>query len=337
VKIAIIGASGAVGREIVNELEKSSIADLQPVLLASPRSQGRSISFRGKHLTVKAYSRDEVLGCPYILMSAGGEFSKAHSLAIAEASQGIVIDNSSAWRMDPQVPLVVPEINGSLLEKLSHPVIANPNCSTIQLVMSLAPLQERWGLELVNVATYQSVSGTGQKGIDELSQQVRDRLNFTEVVSRVYPQPIAFNVLPAIGAIAADGYCEEELKMINETRKIMDCASLSLLATSARVPVFYCHSQAVTVKLKGTASYEELCEVWRHRPGIALAPHREDQPTPLQLTGQSAVSISRVRLLQGEQRSAWLTYWNIADNLKKGAATNAVQIFEALYRHQARR
>lgn len=336
-KVAVIGATGAVGREIINELENCPIADLQVVALASPRSQGTSLSFRGKHLSVRAYSLEEVKDCSYVLMSAGGNFSRDNARRIAEISKGTVIDNSSAWRMDPTVPLVVPEINGDQLLKLNAPIIANPNCSTIQMVMSLGPLQKHFGLELVSVATYQSVSGSGQKGVDELSHQVQDRLHFVDPVPKVYAQPIAFNLLPAIGPIGADGYCEEEVKMIHETRKIMDLPQLAVLPTTIRVPVFYCHSLAVTVKLQKPATYEEVYQAWNNQPGIDLAEDRSEQPTPLQFVGQNAVSISRIRLMHGFERSPWLTYWNIADNLKKGAATNAVQIFEKLCTRSGRR
>ncbi len=342
-KIAVIGATGAVGREIIADLEECPVADLQLVALASPRSQGSSLSFRGKHLTVKAYSPQEIKDCAFVLMSAGSAFSKAHARDIAQLSQGTVIDNSSAWRMDPRVPLVVPEINGALLHHQRHTLIANPNCSTIQLVMSLAPLEKIWGLELVNVVTLQSVSGSGQKGVDELSGQVRAQMNFSELQSSLYPQPIAFNVLPAIGAIDGEGFCEEEVKIIAETRKIMDLPGLMIMPSTARVPVFYCHSEAVTVKLKKAVTRGEVLDAWQGKSGLELHTSNEDFPSPLTHAGKTSVAISRLRLgpadsssLSGERRSSWLSYWNLADNIKKGAATNAVQIFTELSsRYQA--
>lgn len=327
-RVAVIGATGAVGREMLNELEDCSMP-IELVALASPRSEGTSLEFKGQYHVVKAFALEHVKGCQFALMSAGGDFSKRHALSISELGV-TVIDNSSAWRMKSDVPLIVPEVNKEQLNRSNAKIIANPNCSTIQMLVPLAPLAKKWGLSMVQVATYQSVSGTGQQGIDELSLQVRDSFNLKEPTASVYSQPIAFNILPAIGSIGEDGYCEEEIKMIHETKKILNDPQLEVLATTARVPVFTCHSEAVTIKLKSPVTKAEVEDLWVNSPSISYAGTSElsDLPTSLSVAGSKDVSVSRLRLLSGQDRSEWLQFWITADNLKKGAATNAVQIME---------
>jgi aspartate-semialdehyde dehydrogenase len=337
-KIAVIGATGAVGREIIKDLEDSDIKDIQLVALASPRSHGEVLSFRGQSITVKAYELELLKDCPYVLMSSGGSFSKEHSQKIA-ALGCVVIDNSSAWRMDANTPLIVPEVNAHELAHFKKGVIANPNCSTIQMVVALAPLEAHFGLEQVQVSTYQAVSGTGQKGIKELSDQMQAFYKFQECTPQVYEHPIAFNLIPYIGPIdSSTGYCEEELKMIYETRKIMNLPNLEVLPTTIRVPVFSCHSESVCVKLKRKVTRNEVIEVLSKGEGLHYVAD-EDRlsfPTPQHVAQHQGVYVSRVRMLQkaGQQQegSEWVQFWNVADNLKKGAATNAVQIFEYLYR-----
>lgn len=332
-KIAVVGATGAVGREILVDLEESSIPNIEIFAFASPRSAGEVLSFRGQAITVRAFSLEAIKDCPYVLMSAGKDFSKASAQSIAKQG-AVVIDNSSAWRMDPQHLLVVPEVNGHMLKGFKQGVIANPNCSTIQMVLALAPLKQAFGLDMVQVATYQSVSGTGQKGIKQLSDELHAHFKFEEAGLKTYEHPIAFNVIPYIGAIDDTGYCEEELKMIYETRKIMESPALDILPTTARVPVFNCHSEAITVKLSRPTTRQELVQVLSTAKGLDYISDeaRLEFPTALRTVGQKGVYVCRARLLltHDNPTSLWVQFWNVADNLKKGAATNAVQILEHL-------
>lgn len=330
--VAVVGATGAVGREMIRDLEESNIKDINVRLFASPRSKGAKVTFRGRTLEVEVYKTEALQGIPYVLMSAGGSFSKEHSKALV-AQGSIVIDNSSAWRMDPHSALVVPEVNGHLLKRDAKPqIIANPNCSTIQMVVALKPLADLFGLDLVQVATYQSVSGTGQKGIAELAAQLEAKMKFQDAEPKAYAQPIAFNLLPGIDVYDSAGHCYEEVKMVQETRKIMDLPSLDVLASTVRVPTFHCHGEMVTVKLKKAITREEALAAFRRAPGIVLneVDDHAAQPTPRKVTGDGRVFVSRVRLQHGHSSSPWLQFWNVADNLKKGAATNAVQILGAL-------
>ncbi|MFK7825686.1 MAG: aspartate-semialdehyde dehydrogenase [Oligoflexales bacterium] len=336
-RIGVIGATGAVGREMVDELAESSVPnDAKVELFASPRSEGETIAFRGQSLKVRAYSLENVKGCDYILMSAGGTFSKTHSPAIS--SQGaVVIDNSSAFRMDPNVPLLIPEVNGAVLKGFKQGIIANPNCSTIQMLVAVNPLKEKFGLKMIVVATYQSVSGSGQKGIKELSEQLQNYLKFETPSHELYPQPIASNVLSAIGSFESGKNCEEELKMVNETHKILDLPKLPILATTARVPVFACHSEAINIQLEQEVDLEEIKRVFVEAPGLDFndSTSQADLPSPFHCTGKKGVFVSRLRSLFGKSRSEWIQFWNVADNLKKGAATNAVQILELLLRNMS--
>jgi aspartate-semialdehyde dehydrogenase len=331
-KIAIIGATGAVGREMLADLEDSKIKDIQIGFFASHRSAGEMLTIRGKSYEVKAYNINDIRDFDVCLMSAGGAFSKQNAQAIADL--GItVIDNSSAWRMADHVPLVVPEVNASVLAKLPKgSIIANPNCSTIQMVVALKPLLDAFGLEEIHVSTYQSVSGTGQKGIKELSTQVESSFKFAEPKAQVYAQPIAFNVLPAIDVLDGAGHCFEEEKMVRETRKIFALPNIEILATTVRVPVYHCHGEAVAVKLSRKVSRKEAISVMSAFAGITM--HEEDShasfPTPRTVAGDRGVHVARVRTPMDQDLSHWLQFWVVADNLKKGAATNAVQILEAI-------
>jgi aspartate-semialdehyde dehydrogenase len=334
-KVAIIGATGAVGREMIEDLSGSSLTrrpGFRVGLFASPRSAGEKITVAGSVQDVKAFTVEGLKGFDYALMSAGGKFSKQHAPAIAE--QGTtVIDNSSAWRMQDGVPLIVPEVNGAQLKAGSRPrIIANPNCSTIQMVVALQPLYKAFGIEQVQVSTYQSVSGTGQKGIRELASQVDAHLKFSSAEPEVYAQPIAFNCLPAIDVLDGAGHCFEEEKMIRETRKIMGLPELDILATTVRVPTFNCHCETVNVRLGRDISKEEAEAALESAPGLKLVKAADHKmfPTPRTVAGDPHVWVSRVRLPLGQVRSRWLQFWIVADNLKKGAATNAVQILETL-------
>lgn len=331
-KVAIIGATGAVGREMIQDLEESKIKECDVGLFASSRSQGLRLDFRGKKFEIQTFNLESLEGYQYALMSAGGDFSKKYSIDLM--NQGVtVIDNSSAFRMDERFPLIVPEVNGSLLEEAVYPIIIpNANCSTIQMVVALHPLQKAFGLEMVHVSTYQSVSGTGQKGIAELSTQVSEYLKFQELTVKAYAQPIAFNLLPAIADMDADGHCGEEIKMIKETQRILDLPDLEICASTVRVPTFNCHGESLHVKLGKKVSRSEVLGILRDADGIELVEEDEHSmfPTPRGVTGKQKVYISRVRTMHGEESSNWVQMWCIADNLKKGAATNAVQILEAI-------
>ncbi|NRA43660.1 MAG: aspartate-semialdehyde dehydrogenase [Oligoflexales bacterium] len=336
-RIGVVGATGAVGREMIEELAESSLtSDVKVELFASPRSEGETIAYRGETLKVNAYSLEKVKGCDYILMSAGGTFSKAHSPAIS-SQDSVVIDNSSAFRMDPKIPLIIPEVNGDVLQGFTQGIIANPNCSTIQMLVAINPLKLKFGLKMIVVATYQSVSGSGQKGIKELSDQLQDYLKFEKPNHVLYPQPIASNVLSAIGPFEDGQNCEEELKMVNETHKILGLPGLPVLATSARVPVFACHSEAINVQLGREADLEEVKQAFKQAPGLIYneTTSQSELPSPFHCTGKKEVFVARLRTLFGEPRSEWFQFWNVADNLKKGAATNAVQILEHLLKNKS--
>jgi len=331
VKVAIVGATGAVGREMVKDLEASKIKDIEVSMWASPRSAGARIPFRGQSYDVKPYETASLKGIPYVLMSAGGSFSREHAKALV-AQGTTVIDNSSTWRMDDSVALVVPEVNLSHIKGKGPQIIANPNCSTIQMVVALKPLHDRFGLKMVQVSTYQSVSGTGQKGIAELAQQLEAQFKFQTLEPKVYAQPIAFNCLPGIDVFDDQGHVYEEVKMVKETRKIMGLPDLEVLSATVRVPTFHCHGETVNVLLGRAISREEALAAFEGADGVVLVRNddHKSQPTPRTAVGDPRVFVSRVRLPYGVKSSAWLQFWNVADNLKKGAATNAVQILEAL-------
>jgi aspartate-semialdehyde dehydrogenase len=330
-KIAIIGASGAVGREMISDLQDSSLKDIQIGMFASSRSDGQTVDFRGERRTIRAFSLDQLKGYDYALMSAGGTFSKENSPKLAEMGV-VVIDNSSAWRQEPDIALIVPEVNSKELDQYRGKIIANPNCSTIQMVVSLAPLHKAFGLDFVQVSTYQSVSGTGQKGISELADQVSRHLRFEEAIPKVYAQPILFNILPGIGPIDKAGHCEEEIKMVKETRKILGLPNLEVMASTIRVPVFSCHCETIAVRLQKEVSRQEIYEVFKSSQGLDFFDQDEysEMPSPRLVAGKKETFVSRVRLPYGHDRSRWVQFWNVADNLKKGASTNAVQILEYL-------
>jgi aspartate-semialdehyde dehydrogenase len=336
VKVAIIGATGAVGREMIHDLEESSISDVTIGLFASERSAGEMLTFREKTYEVRAFGLERLKGYDYCLMSAGGSFSREWAKPISELGVA-VIDNSSAWRMTDGVPLVVPEVNGQVLKGFKSGIIANPNCSTIQLVVPLKSLDDRFKIKSVHVSTYQSVSGTGQKGIKELSAQIEAQFKFQDLKPQVYAQPIAFNVLPAIDVLDANGHCFEEEKMIRETRKILSHKTLSVFATTVRVPVFHCHSESVAVELLQPVTRDAVMSCFEAMAGLIVEKNDSHAsfPTPRTVAGQRGVYVSRVRTPLDEQKSNWIQFWVVADNLKKGAATNAVQILELLAAQRA--
>jgi len=329
VKVSIVGASGAVGRAMLEELEmRTDVAASDLSLFASARSAGTELKFRGEKLMVEEYDLSKVSKTQVCLMSAGSGFSKTNAEQISAAGVWVV-DNSSAWRRDDRFPLVVPEVNGGLLKELAKPtIVANPNCSTIQMIPPLADLEAAFGLERVSVATYQSVSGAGQEKIDLLAQQAKEPA-FGDGLDE---HSLAFNVIPAIDTISEDGHCYEEVKMVVETRKILSLPGLDIRASVARVPVFYGHSENLFVDLKKEVSMQELEELFSASKDYDYQQTKDYEwlPTPRRVQHQGGILVSRARLGWGESSSRTVQFWVVADNLRKGAATNAVQILNVL-------
>ena len=331
-RVAVVGATGAVGREMVQTLESRAFPVSQLVLLASERSAGEEIVFDGRAHKV------EVLGAtvPEVdiaLFSAGGQVSEERAPDFVAAG-AVVIDNSSTWRMDPKVPLVVPEVNREAAFRAlgagGRRIIANPNCSTIQLVVALKPLADAFGLVRVIVSTYQSVSGAGQRGVAELSEQVTALFNSRDIAPKVMPHPIAFNCIPAIGEFLPNGYTTEEWKLVQESRKILDLPDLPVSPTAVRVPVFSCHGEAVHVVCARKVTPTSIAAALHQGEGITLMdrPAENDYPMGMSLAGTDDVYIGRIR--QDPVDDCALNMWVVADNLRKGAALNAVQIAEVL-------
>lgn len=329
--VAVVGATGLVGREMVSILEERDFPVRELRLLASERSAGEVLEFHGTAVKVGMLRGEEDFrGVDIALFSAGAEVSRRFA-PLAAGAGAVVIDNSSAWRMDPEVPLIVPEVNPHALPLCRRKgIIANPNCSTIQMVVALKPIHEAAHIERIVVATYQSVSGTGKRALDELLDQVRAILSFGEVTPQVYPHQIAFNVLPHIDAFLDNGYTREEMKMINETRKILEEPHLGVTATTVRVPVFVGHSEAVNVTTSRKISAQEAREILSRAPGVKVVddPARNLYPLPLEAAGKDEVFVGRIREDPSQERG--LDLWVVADNLRKGAALNAVQIAELL-------
>ena len=328
--VAVAGATGAVGNQMIACLEEMDFPVASIRLLASARSAGRRLRFRGDMVAVEELTEDSFAGMDIALFSAGGATSLTYAPAAARAGC-VVIDNSSAWRMDPQVPLVVPEVNPHAVAEYRHKgIIANPNCSTIQMVVALNPIHRRFGIRRIVVSTYQSVSGTGKKAIDELLNQTRAMINFLEVENRVYPHRIAFNCLPHIDAFLANGYTKEEMKMVNETRKILEAPEIGVTATTVRVPVFYGHSEAVNVETIEHASAEQVRTLLSRAPGVTVVddPANNRYPLAIEAAGRDSTFVGRIR--QDESIPNGINLWIVADNIRKGAATNAVQIAQVL-------
>ncbi len=335
VKVAVAGATGVVGREMLKVLEEREFPVSELVPLASERSEGHTLSYRGEELTVRRLKPESFDGVDIALFSPGASVSREFAPYAARAG-AVVVDNSSAFRMDADVPLVVPEVNPKAVELALRPggrrIIANPNCSTIQLVLVLKPLHDAAGLERVVVSTYQSVSGAGQKGIDELQEQSRALFNLAEATPKKFPHRIAFNLLPEIGPANSNGYTEEEMKMVNETRKILGLPDLRVSATCVRVPIFYCHSEAANLTFREELTPERAREVLRASPGVKVVddPAQHVYPMPLLGAGTDDTLVGRIRKDLSQERA--LALFVVSDNLRKGAATNAVQIAELVLR-----
>ncbi len=328
--VAILGATGAVGREFINCLEERDFPVGKLTLLASPRSEGEKLEFRGEELTVHAVKAEHFQGVQIGLFSPGATVSREWAPVAAKAG-AIVIDNSSAFRMEADVPLIVPEVNPDTVSMAKNRgIIANPNCSTIQMVVALKPLHDAARIERIVVATYQSVSGKGQQGIAELEKQVSDLMNGRETEARAFPHRIAFNVLPHIDSFTDNGYTKEEMKMVNETRKIMGDQTIRVSATTVRVPVFYAHSESVNVTTSKKLTAEEARELLKKAPGVKLLddPKNNIYPMPMLAAGDSFTHVGRIREDISQEKG--LELFVCADNVRKGAALNAVQIAELL-------
>jgi len=329
--VAVIGATGAVGAVMLEILGERDFPIGNLIPLASSRSAGSTIEFKGRDYVVQDLAGFDPAGLDIALFSAGGDTSLEYAPRFADAGC-FVIDNSSAWRMHDDVCLVVPEVNPQALEmaKLNH-IIANPNCSTIQMVVALKPLNDAVPIKRVVVSTYQAVSGAGGRAIKELAEQTRSLLSGKEAEVEVFPARIAFNIIPHIDVFMDDGYTKEERKMIDETRKIME-ADIAVTATTVRVPVFYSHSEAVNITFDGPMSADKARELLAAADGICVVddPKNEDYPLVSDATGSDSVWVGRIRKDNSLINSLHL--WVVADNVRKGAALNAVQIAEILIR-----
>ena len=328
-RIAVVGATGNVGREMLAILEEREFPADEVAAVASRRSIGVEVSFGEKTLKCKDLETFDFSGYDIALMSAGGSVAKEWAPKIG--AQGcVVIDNSSAWRMDPRVPLVVPEVNPDAVtgfDKLN--IVANPNCSTAQLVVALKPLHDKAKIRRVVVATYQSVSGAGKEAMEELWTQTRGIYVNDPMVKERFTKQIAFNVIPHIDVFMEDGYTKEEWKMAAETKKILD-PSIKLTATCVRVPVFVGHSEAINIEFENPITAEEAQDILREAPGVMVIDKREDEGyiTPVEAAGEFATYVSRIR--EDSTVDNGLSLWCVSDNLRKGAALNAVQIAELM-------
>ena len=326
--VAIVGATGAVGTEMIEVLEERKFPVSRLVPLASTRSAGGMVTFDGNEVPIEVLTKDSFAGVDIALFSAGADLSREFS-PIAVKAGAVVIDNSAAWRMSPEVPLVVPEVNAHDIPRHKG-IIANPNCSTIQMVVALKPLHDQAKIKRIVVTTFQSVSGTGKDAMDELMEQCQDLLSFKQTDPKVYPYQIAFNCLPQIDDFLPSGYTKEEMKMVDETRKIMGDQSIHVTATTVRVPVYVGHSEAINIETERKLTVNEARAILSTAPGVLLYddPAHKIYPMPLEVAGKDEVYVGRIR--EDESISNGLNLWVVADNLRKGAALNAVQIAEHL-------
>ena len=333
IDVAVVGATGAVGKEMIETLQKRGFPVNNLHLFASSRSAGTDVSFRGKNYVVHELDEDSFAEYrpTLALFSAGASVSRKYAPLAVEAGC-LVVDNSSAFRMDPEVPLVVPEVNPQAIT-LHKGIIANPNCSTIQMVVPLKPIHDAARIKRIVVSTYQAVSGTGTKAMNELFDQVRMTVNFNkeEINPHIYPYQIAFNCLPHIGEFLDSGYTDEEMKMVNETCKIMDEPDMRVTATTVRVPVFIGHSESVNVECEKKISAIEAMTLLAQTPGVEVIDdvNKNLYPLPLNTSGKDEVFVGRIR--EDESVENGLNLWIVADNLRKGAALNAVQIAEIAF------
>jgi aspartate-semialdehyde dehydrogenase len=330
--VAVVGATGAVGNEMIRILEERNFSVGQLKLLASERSLGKSLEYKGKPIPVDVLNENSFGGMQIGLFSAGGSISEKFAPIAAKAGC-VVVDNTSAFRMVPDIPLVVPEVNPEAISQYKNKgIIANPNCSTIQMVVALKPIHDAVRIKRIVVSTYQAVSGTGKKAIEELSLQTRAILNGQEPAVKVYPHQIAFNCLPQIDVFLDNGYTKEEMKMVNETKKIMNEPSMAVTATTVRVPVFYCHSESVNIETERKITPAEVKQLLAKSPGIKVLddPSQRLYPQAIHAAGKDDTYVGRIR--EDESITNGINLWIVSDNLRKGAALNAVQIAEILIR-----
>jgi len=328
--VAVVGATGAVGNEMIKVLEQRNFPVGKLRLLASERSLGKSLEYRGQSLPVEVLKEDSFAGVQIGLFSAGGSVSEKFAPLAARAGC-VVVDNTSAFRMVPDIPLVVPEVNPEAIALYKNRrIIANPNCSTIQMVVALKPIHDAVRIKRIVVSTYQAVSGTGKKAIEELSEQTRALLSFQEPVVKVYPHRIAFNCLPQIDVFLDNGYTKEEMKMVNETKKIMNDPGIAVTATTVRVPVFFSHSESVNIETEKKITAAEVRELLSRAPGVKVVddPKNRLYPMAIDAAGRDETFVGRIR--EDESIANGINLWVVSDNLRKGAALNAVQIAEIL-------
>jgi aspartate-semialdehyde dehydrogenase len=331
-KVAVVGATGAVGEAMLATLAERRFPIGELVALASARSAGEGVAFGDDEVMVRDLAEFDPKGVDIALFSAGADISREHAPRFAAAG-AVVIDNSSAFRADPDVPLVVSEVNPEAIANRPRGIIANPNCSTMQLMVALAPLHREAGIERINVATYQSVSGTGRRALEELGRQTAALLNFQTPEPEVYPVQIAFNVIPHGGDFLDNGYTAEEMKLVNETRRILGDPAIRVNATVVRVPVFYGHSEAVAIETREKLTAGRATDLLRAAPGVEVVDERQagGYPTPVtHASGRDPVFVGRIR--EDISHPNGLNLWVVADNIRKGAALNAVQIAELVAR-----
>ena len=328
--VAVAGATGAVGGAMLEVLERKDFPLRELRLLASERSVGKKLTFRGEEIAVQQLTKDAFAGIDIALFSAGGDRSLEFAPAAAAAG-AIVVDNSSAFRMDPEIPLVVPEVNPHAIAGYKkRGIIANPNCSTIQMLVALKPIYDKVGIKRIVVSTYQAVSGTGAKAIVELQNQIMAYAEGRTMEAKVYPHQIAFNCLPQIDSFLDSGYTKEEMKMVNETRKIFEDPTIGVTATTVRVPVFYGHSESVNIETKTKITAEEVRQLLAGAPGVRLVdePKKGVYPMAIDCAGKFETLVGRIR--EDESIANGINLWVVSDNILKGAALNAVQIAEKL-------
>lgn len=328
--VAVAGATGAVGNEMIKILEERRFPIEKLTLLASERSAGKTLAFRGERLPVQVLSDHSFEGVQIGLFSPGGSVSERFAPVAARAGC-VVIDNTSVFRMVPEIPLVVPEVNPEAIALYKNRgIIANPNCSTIQMVVALKPIHDAVRIKRIVVSTYQAVSGTGKKAIEELDLQTRALIDGKEPVIKVYPHRIAFNCLPHIDLFLDNGYTKEEMKMVNETRKIMNDPAIAVTATTVRVPVFHAHSESVNIETEKKITADEVRRLLAAAPGVRVVDNPQEKRYPLAIdaAGKDDTLVGRIR--EDESIPNGINMWVVSDNIRKGAALNAVQIAEIL-------
>ena len=326
--VAVVGATGVVGKEIIEILAERNFPVGKLVLLASERSLGMTMDYKGDQVDIELLTENAFKGVDFALFSAGASISEKFAPAAVKAG-AVVIDNTSFFRMHAEVPLVVPEVNRHDL-KWHKGIIANPNCSTAQMVLVLKPIHDKAKIKRLVISTYQSVSGAGKEAIDELEKQARGNLSGSDIVQKIFPHPIAFNVLPHIDVFLENGYTKEEMKMVQETQKIMGDPSIMVTATTARVPVFVGHSESINIQTERKITAKECKTLLKSAPGVEVmdSPSENLYPTPRDAAGKDSVFVGRIR--EDISQANGIELWCVADNLRKGAALNAVQIAECL-------